>query len=265
MASPNLTPNTAPYLPEVYSAICKVAKQMSKDGIGKTGRNTQQGYSFRGIDSVMNALSAPLAAADLCILPRMISRTQEERITAKGGTLFYVTVQADFDFVSARDGSKHTVTFFGEAMDSADKATNKAMSAAYKYCAMQVFCIPTEGMEDADATTPAPQAKSAPKPALVKPPQPAVGKIDELPEYEYEEAPEEDPSELEQQLSQSLAMTRAFAELQLRYRALGTEKPYFGILGLHGRRDANFTDQNEARTCYREMHGDLVRREARAK
>lgn len=38
-------------------------------------------------------------------------------------------------------------------MDSGDKATNKAMSAAYKYAAMQAFCIPTEGDNDADATT----------------------------------------------------------------------------------------------------------------
>ena len=38
-------------------------------------------------------------------------------------------------------------------MDSGDKATNKAMSAAYKYAAMQAFAIPTEGDNDADSTT----------------------------------------------------------------------------------------------------------------
>ena len=38
-------------------------------------------------------------------------------------------------------------------MDSADKATNKAMSAAYKYAAFQAFAIPTQGDNDADATT----------------------------------------------------------------------------------------------------------------
>lgn len=52
------------------------------------------------------------------------------------------------------EGSVHTVCTYGEAMDSADKATNKAMSAAYKYAAFQTFCIPTEGDNDADATTP---------------------------------------------------------------------------------------------------------------
>jgi hypothetical protein len=65
-------------------------------------------------------------------------------------------VEAEFDFVAASDGSKHTVKTYGEAMDSGDKATNKAMSAAYKYAAFQAFCIPTEGDNDADATTPEP-------------------------------------------------------------------------------------------------------------
>lgn len=158
--------------PDVYRAICEVATGISRDGIAKGRRNEQQGYGFRGIDDVYNALSALLANADLCILPRMLSRSQEERMTAAGKTLFYVVVQADFDFVSARDGSRHTVTMYGEAMDSGDKATNKAMSAAYKYAAMQAFCIPTEGMVDADATTHEPAPKSAPKPPAPIPPKP---------------------------------------------------------------------------------------------
>lgn len=138
---------------KVYKAIANVAAALSKEGIGKGRRNQQQGYQFRGIDDVYNALASVLAANDLVILPRMVSRESVERQTKNGGALFYVTVEAEFDFVSAEDGSKHTVKTFGEAMDSGDKATNKAMSAAYKYCAMQTFCIPTEGDNDADATT----------------------------------------------------------------------------------------------------------------
>ena len=153
--------NTAP---EVYQAICKVAKEISREGIAKGRRNEQQGYGFRGIDDIMNALSALLAGAELLILPRMVGRTQEERLSASQKVLFYVVVHAEFDFVSARDGSTHTVTMYGEAMDSADKATNKAMSAAYKYACLQVFCIPTEAMPDADATTEQPASKPQPAP-----------------------------------------------------------------------------------------------------
>lgn len=137
----------------VYQAICAVAKEMAAEGISKARKNQQQGYSFRGIDDVYNALAPRLAAHGLVILPRMIGRTVTERETAKGGVLFYVVVEAEFDFVSASDGTRHTIKTYGEAMDSGDKATNKAMSAAYKYAAMQAFCIPTEGDNDADLHT----------------------------------------------------------------------------------------------------------------
>ena len=137
----------------VYEAIAAITDEMSKEGITKDRKNQQQNYSFRGIDDVLNALSPILAKHRLNILPRCTERVCVERMTKNGGALFYVTVKSDFDFVSAVDGSKHTVTMYGEAMDSADKATNKAMSAAYKYAAIQAFCIPTEGDNDADATT----------------------------------------------------------------------------------------------------------------
>lgn len=138
---------------KVYQAINAVQREMNLEGIGKTRKNVQQGYAFRGIDDIYNALSHLLAKHNLCILPRVLARHCEERATAKGGVIFYVTVEVEFDFISAEDGSRHIVRTFGEAMDSADKATNKAMSAAYKYAAIQAFAIPTEGENDADGAT----------------------------------------------------------------------------------------------------------------
>jgi hypothetical protein len=139
---------------KVYQAINAIQADLAKTGISKDRVNSQgSGYKFRGIDDVYNAISPLLAKHGLCILPRMLTRECTDRISAKGGNLFYVVVEAEFDFVSAEDGSKHTVKTFGEAMDSGDKATNKAMSAAYKYAAFQAFAIPTEGDNDADADT----------------------------------------------------------------------------------------------------------------
>ena len=138
---------------KVYQAINAVQAELAKAGITKDKRNQQQGYNFRGIDDVYNALSPLLATHGLCILPRILTRDVQERQTQKGGVLFYVTVEAEFDFVAAEDGSTHVVRTFGEAMDSADKATNKAMSAAYKYAAFQAFAIPTEADNDADSHT----------------------------------------------------------------------------------------------------------------
>lgn len=137
---------------KVYKAISAVAKDMSEQGISKDRRNAQQGFNFRGIDQVYNALAPALVRHGLLILPRITERSVTERATQKGGVLFYVVVKAEFDFVSTEDGSIHTVVTYGEAMDSGDKATNKAMSIAYKYAAFQAFCIPTEETAiDADA------------------------------------------------------------------------------------------------------------------
>jgi hypothetical protein len=156
---------------KVYKAINNVQADLSVLGITKDRRNMQgSGYNFRGIDDVYNTIAPLLAKHGLCILPRVLSRECVERVSQKGGALFYVTVDAEFDFVSAEDGTKHTVKTFGEAMDSGDKATNKAMSAAYKYACFQAFSIPTESDNDADAHThtPAPRV-SATKTDLVPP------------------------------------------------------------------------------------------------
>ena len=166
----------------VYRAISRVTAELAKDGIAKNRKNTQQGFNFRGIDDIYNALAPHLAANQLSILPRILSREVTERATKAGSTLFYVVCEVEFDFVCAEDGSRHVVKVYGEAMDSADKGSNKAMSAAFKYACLQAFCIPTEGQDnDADATThevapageqqpsaakPAPQAQPKPQPVF---------------------------------------------------------------------------------------------------
>lgn len=158
----------------IYKTIAAVSADLAKDGISKSRTNAQQGYKFRGIDEVLNALAPVLSKHGLVILPRILTRTCTERPSQKGGVIFTVVVEAEFDFV-ALDGSTHVVRTFGEAMDSADKATNKAMSAAYKYAAFQAFCIPTEGDNDGDAHTPEPapprREPIVPTPAISEPQQ----------------------------------------------------------------------------------------------
>lgn len=137
--------------PKVYEAITKITEALSKIGIAK--ERPGQNYKFRGIDDVYNHLSALLAEYKLCIIPVLLERECVERVAKSGGALFYATVKARFDIVSAEDGSKHEAITYGEAMDSSDKATNKAMSTAYKYMAFMTFCIPTEGDNDTENQT----------------------------------------------------------------------------------------------------------------
>src|SRR5207245_2090311 len=61
---------------------------------------------------------------------------------------------------SVDDGSAHSVTVYGEALDPSDKATAKAMSAAYKSAMVQIFCIPLCGCEDPDQSSSKTSARS---------------------------------------------------------------------------------------------------------
>ncbi|MGB2578186.1 hypothetical protein AAIR98_000877 [Elusimicrobium simillimum] len=185
----------------VYKAIINIMAELAKSGISKDRKNQQQGYVFRGVDDMYNKLAPLLSKNNLCILPTVLDRHTTERQTQKGGVLFYTTVKTKFTFVCAEDGSTQEVTFDGEAMDTADKSTNKAMSAAYKYMCMQTFCIPTKGDNDPDATTPDPlkpifdqgKAKPAAKQshAASTPPAPAI-LPDEIIEKLYEAKSKED-------------------------------------------------------------------------
>lgn len=136
--------------PHVYRAVNEVMAVMASEGIAKGRRNQQQGFDFRGIDDVYAVLCRVLSDAKLCMFPRVRERSAVERPTKSGGVMTFTTLIVDFDLVSAVDGSKHTITTVGEAQDSADKSSNKSMSAAMKYACVITFLIPTEGDNDAD-------------------------------------------------------------------------------------------------------------------
>lgn len=145
----------------IFESISAVMGEIG--AIGKSSRNQQQGFMFRGIDAVMNAINPALTKYKVFIVPEILEQTREERTTAKGGLLIYSICKVKYTFY-AEDGSFVTAVVIGEGMDSGDKATNKAMSIAFKYACFQVFCIPTEEMRDTDADSPDPAPRGRQKP-----------------------------------------------------------------------------------------------------
>lgn len=136
---------------KIHAQLAEVTKQIAAEGIGKTRKNTQQGYNFRGVDEVMNAFAPVLAFHGLFIRPAFSERTMIERATKSGGALFTVTVAGRFAFTNADGEAVEVGPIYGEAMDTADKATNKAMAVAFKYAMFQTFCVPLEGVTGGDA------------------------------------------------------------------------------------------------------------------
>ena len=135
--------------PKIYASISGVIADCGH--VGKDKVNKQQGFKYRSVDDVFNALHPALAKNKVVIVPTVLERKCEEVGRSKNGAaIIKVICKVKYD-ICAEDGSRVSSIIYGEGMDMGDKATNKAMAIAYKYLCFQVFCIPTEEMTDPDA------------------------------------------------------------------------------------------------------------------
>jgi len=121
--------------------------------IGKDTRNPQQGFMFRSHDAVLNALNPLLARHGVFVVPDVIERLSSQRQTARGGIMYEVNLHVRFVFYGAAGDSLEASTW-GEGTDSGDKATNKAMTMAFKNVLNQAFAISTQEFGDPDGESP---------------------------------------------------------------------------------------------------------------
>nr|WP_321298383.1 ERF family protein [uncultured Sphaerochaeta sp.] len=135
----------------IYQAMAEVMKDV--EAIGKDQQNKQQGFKFRGIDDVYNAVHPIFAKHGVFTVPTVLSERTEERQTRSGGNLIYRILTMKYTFF-ASDGSSVEAVVIGEGMDSGDKGANKGMAIAHKYALLQTLCIPTEDMVDPDSEVP---------------------------------------------------------------------------------------------------------------
>lgn len=146
----------------IHEKIIAIIKDV--EPIAKARKNPQQGYMFRGIDDVYLALQALFAKHGVFSVPEVLEDFSEERTSSKGSLIIWRRLKIKYAFYAV-DGSVVFATTLGEGMDSGDKASNKAMSAAHKYALLQVFCIPTDEPKDSENESPeiAPKTKDRPE------------------------------------------------------------------------------------------------------
>jgi hypothetical protein len=164
--------------PLIFTLIPKVMADIG--AVAKTGRNEQQGYSFRGIDSFYNAAHPALVKHGVFCCPQVLEYTSEDRVMKNGSPAVRVTMKVAHRFY-APDGSFIEVITCGEGLDTSDKASNKSMSAAMKYALIELFSIPTADIDDSDKTSP--EAGQAGKGSIAEPvtlTRPAKGPETEL-------------------------------------------------------------------------------------
>lgn len=141
---------TGPDRPLIHTALSAVMQDVQV--VRKDSRNSAQGFNFRGIDAVLNAVGPALRRHGVICLPTVVSMKHRD-FTSKNGTLQHeAIVEVAYAFV-ASDGSELTCSVVGEASDASDKATTQAMSVAYRTALLQALCLPTDAPDPDEHTT----------------------------------------------------------------------------------------------------------------
>ncbi len=156
---------------KIFKAISKIMADMG--AVAKTQQNTQQGFKFRGIDDVYNALQKVMAKHEVFTIPRILDRKRKDVVSSRGAKGVHALTQFKFIFYCS-DGSFITAEADGEGIDYGDKVSNKCAAIAHKYALTQVFCVPYKDNDDPDKTShdikPQPKPKQATQKPKAKPP-----------------------------------------------------------------------------------------------
>jgi hypothetical protein len=174
------TDEAAPVVvPDINARMVAVMRDLG--AIGKDKKNEAQGFKYRGIDDVYNAINPILAKHGVFMAAEIVSKSREERVSIKEyqgnkkeSVLAFTCLRMRYRFV-AEDGSYVETEAEGEGMDSGDKSSNKAMAVAHKYALLQAFCIPTQDLDDPDAHV----HEVAAKPAQMRQPQASPTDVDD--------------------------------------------------------------------------------------
>jgi hypothetical protein len=126
----------------IAQALNEVMKQVG--AVKKNDRNASQGFNFRGIDAVVNAVSPALQKYGVIVVPSVEDYEYASVEIGKNRTVMgHVKVKVTYTFIGA-GGDAIKATVVGEAMDSGDKATAKAMSVAFRTALLQTLSLPTD-------------------------------------------------------------------------------------------------------------------------
>jgi len=136
----------------LHSKIAAVLKDLG--AVSKTGMNQQQGFTYRSMEEITNALHPLLARHGVFIAPTQARYERETRTTARGTLQTYTVVTVKYDVYCSEDDDHITMETLGESADSGDKSIGKAQTYAYKVLLQQLFAICSNEREDPDAYSP---------------------------------------------------------------------------------------------------------------
>lgn len=129
----------------IYELFAEVKREIGP--VGKDGVNKSQHYNFRGIDAVVNAAAPHLDKAGVLTVPMLQTIDYSTVEVGQNRTpMGHVRVTVIYRFTGP-EGDSFDALVPGEAMDSGDKATAKAMSVAYRIALLQALNLPTSDVD----------------------------------------------------------------------------------------------------------------------
>jgi hypothetical protein len=129
--------------PEPRTAQQAVVAVMNEvQAVGKNDRNQAQGFNFRGIDAVVNAVGPAFRKHGAFVVPTILSSNNDIVSTSSGKSANVVRLNVQFD-IYGEQGIPVSGSVYAESMDHGDKAAAKAMSVALRTFLLQVLCLPT--------------------------------------------------------------------------------------------------------------------------
>jgi len=137
-----------PEIKNVYEAINYVMQQ-----VGYVQKEVAGGlkYTYASEPALIRAIRPHMVEVGLFVYPSsMIELTAEPFVSKQGSIINVSKLAASYCFHHAPSDTKFFVSVIGKGMDTGDKDSNKAMTAAFKYALRQTLMIETG--DDPDTT-----------------------------------------------------------------------------------------------------------------
>ena len=127
----------------ILGSMSKIQNYFQENPIQKSDKNDYQNYEYRGIDTVVQAFSKPLADNNVILL--VLDTTVKTKSMDVKNTL--TRIEGTLRFQSTEDGSFLDRSYTGHSKSSQQKCLEAAKSFAFRGALLETFCVPYERVE----------------------------------------------------------------------------------------------------------------------
>ena len=123
----------------IVSLLALAGQQVGPIGKDDKAPDSMGGFAFRGIERIMREVGPVFHELGIVSVPKVLAHQVEDRAVGQK-TWRLVTLTVQYAFYGPH-GDRILAVTVGEGLDGGDKASNKALTSAWKYALIQVLGI----------------------------------------------------------------------------------------------------------------------------